>query len=49
MIYTTNVIENLNHKIRKFTKNKGNFNNEDSLARQFTYQFKIQCGKWTKT
>ncbi|WP_394336951.1 transposase [Chitinophaga costaii] len=35
IIYTTNLIENLNGKIRKFTKNK--------LPSPTTMQFKSQC------
>ena len=31
IIYTTNLIENLNGKIRKYTKNKLSFPNDDAL------------------
>ncbi|KAA6307317.1 hypothetical protein EZS27_041015, partial [termite gut metagenome] len=33
MIYTTNIIENLNGKIRKYTKNKLSFPNDDALKK----------------
>ncbi|MGL4948367.1 MAG: transposase [Mycoplasma sp.] len=49
IIYTTNVIENLNQKIRKFTKNKGNFNNEDSLSKIVYISIQNTMRYWTKT
>ncbi len=33
MIYTTNIIENLNRNIRKITKTKGGFTNTQSLSK----------------
>ncbi|MDR0985705.1 MAG: transposase [Mycoplasmataceae bacterium] len=33
LIYTTNIIENLNHNIRKISKSKGVFNSIDSLKK----------------
>ena len=33
IIYTTNLIENLNGKIRKYTKNKLSFPNDDALKK----------------
>ena len=33
IIYTTNIIENLNGKIRKYTKNKLSFPNDDELKK----------------
>lgn len=33
IIYTTNLIKNLNDKIRKYTKNKLSFPNDDALKK----------------
>lgn len=35
IIYTTNLIENLNGKIRKYTKNKMSFPTDDALKNQY--------------
>lgn len=36
IIYTTNLIENLNGKIRKYTKSKLSFPSDDAVKRRFT-------------
>ena len=33
IIYTTNIIEGLNHQFRQITKNKPSFTNDDSLRK----------------
>ncbi len=37
IIYTTNIIEGLNHQFRQITKNKPSFTNDDSLRRMLYY------------
>ena len=38
IIYTTNLIENLNGKIRKYTKNKMSFPTDNALKNPFIWQ-----------
>ena len=35
MIYTTNAIESVNMSLRKITKNRGSFPNDDALLKLF--------------
>lgn len=47
IIYTTNAIENFNRQLRKVTKTKGAFVNDDALLKQL-YLVTIQVAdKWT--
>lgn len=38
IIYTTNLIENLNGKIRKYTKSKLSFPSDDAVKKWYTYR-----------
>ncbi|WP_436358437.1 IS256 family transposase [Mycoplasma sp. 480] len=46
LIYTTNVIENLNRNIRKISKNKTSFPTEDSLMKIVYFAIQNQLEKW---
>ena len=46
IIYTTNLIENLNGKIRKYTKNKLSFPNDDALKKSVYLAIKEIEKKW---
>ena len=47
MIYTTNIIEGFNRQLRKVTKNRGHFPNDDSLFK-LLYLATMEAGKkWT--
>lgn len=46
-IYTTNLIENLNGKIRKYTKNKMSFPTDDSLRKSVWLSLQEIEKKWT--
>lgn len=48
LIYTTNVIENLNRNIRKITKTKGAFPTIDSLSKVVYLAITEQTKKWEK-
>lgn len=48
LIYTTNVIENLNRNIRKITKNKGTFPSDDALAKIVFLAIEQQTKRWNK-
>ena len=47
IIYTTNVIENLNGKIRKYTKNKMSFPTDDAVLKSVFLSIKEATKKWT--
>lgn len=46
-IYTTNAIESLNHSLRKITKNRGSFPNDDAAMRLLYLGLKNISKKWT--
>jgi putative transposase len=48
IIYTTNLIENLNGKIRKYTKNKMAFPTDDALKKSVYLALMQVTKKWTK-
>jgi len=48
IIYTTNLIENLNGKIRKYTKNKLSFPNDDALKKSVFLSISEIEKKWTQ-
>ena len=47
IIYTTNLIENLNGKIRKYTKNKLSFPNDDAVMKSVYLVLREVSKKWT--
>jgi transposase-like protein len=47
IIYTTNLIENLNGKIRKYTKNKMSFPTDDSVLKSTFLAVQEATKKWT--
>ncbi len=47
IIYTTNLIENLNGKIRKYTKNKMSFPNDDAVLKSVFLALREATKKWT--
>ena len=47
VIYTTNVIENLNGKIRKYTKNKLSFPTDDSVMKSVYLALREATKKWS--
>jgi transposase-like protein len=47
IIYTTNLIENLNGKIRKYTKAKLSFPNDDALKKSVYLAISEIEKKWT--
>uniref|UniRef100_UPI00398C76E8 transposase n=1 Tax=Mycoplasmopsis felis TaxID=33923 RepID=UPI00398C76E8 len=48
LIYTTNIIENLNRNIRKITKTKTSFTTEESLMKSVYFAINNQLAKWDK-
>lgn len=48
IIYTTNLIENLNRKVRKYTKNKMVFTTDDALKKSVYLSLMQISKKWTK-
>lgn len=48
IIYTTNLIENLNGKIRKYTKNKGSFPDDNSVKKSVFLALREITKKWTQ-
>jgi len=46
-IYTTNLIENLNGKIRKYTKNKMSFPNDDAVLKSVFLALREATKKWS--
>jgi putative transposase len=47
IIYTTNLIENLNGKIRKYTKNKLSFPNDEAILKSVYLALREASKKWT--
>jgi transposase-like protein len=47
IIYTTNLIENLNGKIRKYTKNKMSFPSDDAVMKSTFLAILEATKKWT--
>lgn len=47
IIYTTNLIENLNGKIRKYTKNKLSFPTDDAVIKSVFLAIRESTRKWT--
>jgi len=47
IIYTTNLIENLNGKIRKYTKNKLSFPNDEAVLKSVYLALREASKKWT--
>ena len=47
IIYTTNLIENLNGKIRKYTKNKMSFPTDDAVMKSVYLALKEATKKWS--
>lgn len=48
IIYTTNLIENLNGKIRKYTKNKGSFPDDNAVKKSVFLALREITKKWTQ-
>jgi putative transposase len=48
IIYTTNLIENLNGKIRKYTKAKGSFPDDNSVKKAVFLALREITKKWTQ-
>lgn len=48
IIYTTNLIENLNGKIRKYTKNKLSFPTDESVMKSVFLALRESTKKWTR-
>ena len=48
IIYTTNLIENVNGKIRKYTKNKLSFPTDDAVIKSVYLALRETSKKWTK-
>lgn len=48
IIYTTNIIENLNGKIRKYAKNKLSFPNDDALKKSVYLAIAEVEKKWNQ-
>jgi transposase-like protein len=47
IIYTTNLIENLNGKIRKYTKNKRSFLTDDAVLKSVYFALREATKKWS--
>jgi len=47
IIYTTNAIESVNMSLRKITKNRGSFPNDEALAKLFYLALMNISKKWT--
>jgi putative transposase len=47
VIYTTNAIESLNMSLRKVTKNRGSFPNDDALIKLYYLALRNISKKWT--
>jgi len=48
IIYTTNIIENLNGKIRKYTKSKGSFPTDDAVKKSVYLAIMVVTKRWTQ-
>jgi transposase-like protein len=49
IIYTTNTVEGFNRQIRKITKTKGGFSNDESLLKLVYLAYKDIATKWNKS
>ena len=49
IIYTTNTVEGFNRQIRKITKTKGGFNNDESLTKLVFLTYRDIAKKWEKS
>ena len=47
VIYTTNAIESINMSLRKVTKNRGSFPNDDAVVKLFYLALRNIAKKWT--
>src|SRR6476660_10263791 len=47
VIYTTNAIESVNMSLRKVTKNRGSFPNDDALIKLYYLALRNISKKWT--
>ncbi len=47
MIYTTNAIESINMSLRKVTKNRGSFPNDEAILKLFFLALRNIAKKWT--
>lgn len=47
MIYTTNAIESINMSLRKVTKNRGSFPNDEAIVKLFFLALRNIAKKWT--
>ena len=47
MIYTTNAIESVNMSLRKVTKSRGSFPNDDALIKLYYLALRNISKKWT--
>ena len=47
VIYTTNAIESVNMSLRKVTKSRGSFPNDDALIKLYYLALRIISKKWT--
>jgi len=47
VIYTTNAIESINMSLRKVTKNRGSFPNDDAIVKLFFLALHNIAKKWT--
>ena len=48
VIYTTNAIESVNMSLRKVTKSRGSFPNDDALIKLYYLALRNISKKWTK-
>ena len=48
MLYTTNAIESLNASLRKVTRNKGSFPDDDSIYKIMYLAIRNMTRKWTR-
>ena len=48
MIYTTNAIESMNMSLRKVTKTRGSFPNDEAAAKLLYLALRNIAKKWTK-
>ncbi len=49
IIYTTNTVEGFNRQIRKITKSKGGFSNDDALLKLVFLVYSDISKKWAKS
>ena len=49
MLYTTNAIESLNMQLRKITKNRGHFPNDEAATKLLYLALRNVTAKWKNT